>query len=132
MPAATKEDVDRRKKMEAEREAETKAIKARKSGKKRKATKPADLAIVERAKKLAPKTPTWPRQVAKVRKALGDRKVLDVIKMNKTALRAYAKGETVDVDLGAMRELGRSTGDPYCSGRRLGATLVALYEEESK
>lgn len=93
----------------------------------------ADRAIVERAAKLAPKTPTWPKQIERVRKALGSKDVLEVIGMTKKDLRAYAKGEKLDGEkLTGLRALSTKTADPYCSGRRLAAMLVALEEESKK
>lgn len=92
----------------------------------------ADRAIVERAAKLAPKTPTWPKQIQRVRKVLSTFPALATAGMTKKGLRAYAKGEAVDEPLDQLREISHKTADPYCSGRRLAAVLVALEEEASK
>lgn len=119
------------KQLAEERKQAEQEIAARKRKRPARKTSPADVAIVEAAKKFAPKTPTWPAQVAKIRKAIGKRDVLEAIGLSKKDLRAYAKGEAVDVPLTGLREISAATGDPYCSGRRLAAALLALVEEES-
>lgn len=69
-----------------------------------------------------------PKQVAAVVKALGDDQPAARAGISKAKLKAWAaKGERPE-DYAKLRELAGQVGDPWATGRKLAAILVALEE----
>jgi hypothetical protein len=67
-----------------------------------------------------------PKQVAAVVKALGDDRPAARAGISKAKLKAWAAtGERPD-DYAKLRPLAKAVGDPWATGRRLAAILVAL------
>lgn len=73
-----------------------------------------------------------PKQVKRVATVLKDRGPVEASGIGAKALKAYAEKKEKPKDAGKLQELAREVKDPWATGRRLAAILVALHEVRSK